>query len=304
MDDPLTIQRFTQTILRSGLLTGEEFHTALGGKIPARWNSPRDLADHLIANRYLTHFQADKLLQGSSQGLVLGPYSILTPISRGGMGSVYLARRKPEKGVSSSLLALKVLPPKRAREEHRMLQRFLREMDMCRRVNHTNVTLTYDVGETQGIHYIAMEYIRGSSLKKLVDEEGPMTAGSAARIFAEVAAGLAHAHELGLIHRDLKPANIMITPEGSAKVLDLGLAMTIGEELPDDKSIVGGEGYVVGTMDYIAPEQILDPTHVDARADLYALGCSMYFVLTGKAFSTWQSGRQVCAGIAWSIPTR
>jgi serine/threonine protein kinase len=104
----------------------------------------------------------------------------------------------------------------------------------------------------------------------------------AARLFAEAADGLGHAHEKGLIHRDLKPANIMVTPRGHAKVLDLGLALAVGEELPADKSIVGGQGYVVGTMDYIAPEQVSDSTQVDARADLYSLGCSLYFALTGR----------------------
>jgi serine/threonine protein kinase len=127
-----------------------------------------------------------------------------------------------------------------------------------------------------------MEYIRGLSLSRQVGEHGPLGAARAARLFAEVADGLRHAHERGLIHRDLKPANIMVTPRGHAKVLDLGLALAVGEELPADKSIVGGQGYVVGTMDYIAPEQVDDSSQVDARADLYALGGSLYFALTGQ----------------------
>ena len=127
-----------------------------------------------------------------------------------------------------------------------------------------------------------MEYIRGQSLRRLVADQGPLSAARAAHLFAEVADGLAHAHATGLVHRDLKPANIMVTPNGHAKILDLGLALAVDEELPADKKIVGGQGYVVGTMDYIAPEQVDDPTGVDARADLYAMGCSLYFALTGQ----------------------
>jgi serine/threonine protein kinase len=127
-----------------------------------------------------------------------------------------------------------------------------------------------------------MEYIRGTSLSQLIKAAGPLPPERAARFFSEVAAGLAHAHARGLIHRDLKPSNLMVTPNGHAKVLDLGLAMMIDEELPQDKTIVGGQGYVVGTMDYIAPEQVDDPTQVDARADLYSLGCSLFFALTGQ----------------------
>ena len=163
-----------------------------------------------------------------------------------------------------------------------MLARFLREMDMAQRVAHPHLTRTFEAGDIGGVHYIAMEYIRGQSLRRLVADQGPLSVARAAHLFAEVADGLAHAHATGLVHRDLKPANIMVTPNGHAKILDLGLALAVGEELPADKKIVGGQGYVVGTMDYIAPEQVDDPTGVDARADLYAMGCSLYFALTGQ----------------------
>jgi serine/threonine protein kinase len=175
-----------------------------------------------------------------------------------------------------------VLPPKRAREEDRMLARFIREMDLAQRVSHPHLTKTYEAGDFGGVHYIAMEYIRGMSLRRLVGEQGPLGVARAARLFAEAADGLQSAHELGLVHRDLKPSNIMVTPNGHAKILDMGLALAVGEELPKDKTIAGGEGYVVGTMDYIAPEQVDSPTGVDARADLYALGCSIYYALTGQ----------------------
>src|SRR5262249_25450087 len=141
-----------------------------------------------------------------------------------------------------ALVALKVLPPKKAREEDRVLARFLREMDLAQRVSHPHLTKTYEAGDVAGVHFIAMEYIRGLSLRRQVSEHGTLNVARAARLFMEVADGLDHAHHQGIIHRDLKPGNIMVTPNGHAKVLDLGLALAVDEELPADKTIVGGQG--------------------------------------------------------------
>jgi serine/threonine protein kinase len=162
-----------------------------------------------------------------------------------------------------------------------MLARFRREMALSRRVAHPHVALTYDVGEVRGVHYIAMEYIPGRTLSRLVVEEGPLRTARAARLFAEAAAGLHHAHERGLVHRDLKPSNVMVTPHDHVKVLDLGLALIQGERI-DDPRVVGGQGYIVGSMDYIAPEQTLDAARVDRRSDVYGLGCTLYYALTGR----------------------
>ncbi len=236
------------------------------------------LADYFVRIGVLTQFQASKLLQGAERGLILGSYQMLSPLGRGGMGSVYLARDVRDQ----RLVALKVLPPSKYREEERLLTRFRREMEMCQRVSHPHITRTFEVGVVQHVYFIAMEYVPGMTLRRKITEEGPLPVQRAARVFAQVAEALGHAHAQGLIHRDLKPANIMLTPNGHAKILDLGLALIEGEELPEDKSILGGQGYVVGTMDFIAPEQVADPTGVDARADLYSLGCSLYFVLTGQ----------------------
>src|SRR5207248_609644 len=129
--------------------------------------------------------------------------------------------------------------------------------------------------------YIAMEFIPGQSLYKVVSGQGALPVARAAKLISEVCQGLEHAHGIGLIHRDLKPSNIMITPNDHAKVLDVGLAIIQGE-VASDRTIVGGQGYVVGTMDYLAPEQAEDALNVDARADIYGLGCTLYFVLTGR----------------------
>jgi len=285
MDSPAdsmpSAERFLQSLSRCGLLDRGSVRQLIDSFPEHIRRDGQSLADFCVARQRLTQFQASKLLRGNWHGLVLGPYQILTPLGRGGMGTVYLARNSTGAG-QPPLVALKVLPPKRAREEVRTLARFRREMEMGRLVSHPHLTRTFAAGEIEGVYYIAMEYIRGQSLSQLVKKQGPLSADRTARLFAEIAAGLASAHKMGLIHRDLKPSNIMVTPNGHAKILDLGLAFLIDEELPLDKMIVGGQGYVVGTMDYIAPEQVDDPTQVDARADLYALGCSLYFALTGQ----------------------
>lgn len=161
-----------------------------------------------------------------------------------------------------------------------MLARFLREMEMCQRVAHPHIAQTYEVGVSHGVYFIAMEFISGRSLYRLVTDDGPLTVPRAARLFTEVASALDHAHCRGVIHRDLKPSNLLITTNDHAKVLDLGLALIQGEA-PSDHTVVGGQGYVVGTMDYMAPEQIEDATKVDPRSDIYGLGCTLYFALTG-----------------------
>jgi serine/threonine protein kinase len=271
------VDDFLKTILRSGLLDREHLQAALRTVPQGQRGDPQALAEHLVRNGKLSRFQARKLLEGTALGLKLGPFQVLAPVGKGGMGTVYLARDSR----SDQLLALKVLPPKRAREEERILARFRREMEMCYRVAHPNLAWTYEVGVCQGVYFIAMEFIPGNNLFNLVSKEGPLPVPRAARLFAEVASALEHAHMQGLIHRDLKPSNIVITPNDHAKVLDLGLALMQGE-IPTDRTVVGGQGYVVGSMDYIAPEQAEDASKADPRSDIYGLGCTLYFVLTGR----------------------
>ncbi|MBX9584792.1 MAG: serine/threonine protein kinase [Gemmataceae bacterium] len=281
-DPPITPADFLTAVVKSRLLTRSRLDAALAG-LPAG-RSARAVAEHLIAAGELTEYQADKLLAGRWQGLVVGPYRVLAPLGRGGMAAVYLARSQ-ESGVRSQEaagepVALKVLPPQQAKEE-RALARFRREMDLGRDLAHPHVARALGAGEADGVHYIAMEYVPGRTLKQVVAQAGPLPVPAAARVFADAAAGLSHLHARGLIHRDLKPSNLMVRPDGRAMLLDLGLALRVDEDLPDDPAVVGGRGYILGTMDYIAPEQAVDATDVGPRADLYALGCSLYFALTG-----------------------
>jgi serine/threonine protein kinase len=275
--EPSSVDSFLRAVLRSGVLNREQLEESLQEVPPDQRRARETVADHLVETGKLSRFQASKLLKGMAVGLVLGPFHVLAPIGKGGMGTVYLARDCR----SQQLVALKVLPPKRAREEERLLARFRREMEMCQRVAHPHLAWACDVGVCQGVYYIAMEYIPGQTLYRLVHEQGPLAVPRAARLFAEVASALDHAHNQGLIHRDMKPSNIMITPHDHAKVLDLGLALVQGETSAD-RQVIGGRGYVVGTMDYIAPEQAENAVAVDPRSDIYSLGCTLYFALTGQ----------------------
>ncbi len=274
-DTPPKLEDFLKTVRKSGLLEPARLDAALATAPAGQRETAPALADFLVRTGRLSRYQAQKLLKGAFLGLLMGPYQVLAPIGKGGMGVVYLARDQRD----GRLAALKVLSPRKA--EGRMLARFRREMEISRKVNHSNVALTYDSGEYHGAPFIAMEYIPGKTLYRLVQAEGPLRTARAARLFAEAASGLHHAHEKGLVHRDLKPSNLMVTPHDHAKVLDLGLAIIQGEEI-GDPAVVGGQGYIVGSMDYIAPEQTTDATKVDRRADVYGLGCCLYFAVSGK----------------------
>jgi serine/threonine protein kinase len=274
--DP-SVDSFLKTVLRSGVLDADQLKAGYRAVAKEQRHDPRAVAEHLIKTGKLSRFQANKLLAGTGKGLVLGPYQVLAPIGKGGMATVYLARDSR----SGQLVALKVLPPRNHPRQERLLARFRREMDLCRRVAHQHIARTFEVGVELGIYYIAMEFIPGNDLSTLVRNGGALPVPRAARLFAEVASALQHAHAQGLVHRDLKPSNIRVTTSDRAKILDLGLALLEGEQAID-REVSGGLGYVVGSMDFIAPEQTLDSCGVDGRADVYSMGCSLYFALSGQ----------------------
>ena len=269
---------FLQTLRKSDLVAADRVAWIVSQAPDEVRSDARKLADRFIEADALTPFQAQKLLDGISTGLRLGRYVIRSPIARGGMGTVYLAKDSRK----DRLVAIKVMSPQRAKEGKRHLLRFQREITLTRKLDHRNIAQAVDVGLEHGIHFLVLEYIPGQTLNRLVQQGGPLAVDRAARIFVDVADGLTHAHSQGVIHRDLKPGNIMVLPRDKAKVLDLGLALIHGER-SEDIELLGGRGYLVGSIDYMAPEQTRDPTLVDARADLYAMGCSIYYALTGKA---------------------
>ncbi len=241
----------------------------------------------LIHSGDLTHFSGvgEIAARENWRSLAVGPYRVLARSRFRGawrkFTSAQDSRLSSQELGDQILVALKVLPPKSALLEQRKLDRFLHELELGRKTSHTNVARTLAGGEADGVYYIAMEYVPGRTLRQIVSESGKRAVGDAARVFVDVAAGLTHLHERGIIHRDLKPSNIMVMPDGGAKILDLGLALAPFDPRSFDPVIFGGEGIIVGTMDYIAPEQARNATDVTPRSDLYSLGCSLYYALTG-----------------------
>ncbi len=192
------------------------------------------------------------------------------------MGKVYLAANQKD----GLRVAIKVLPPSKAADGGQALLRFRREMELSRRVRHPNLARTIDVGQAGDVHFMVLEYVPGESLYQLVKHPrgGPLRVPDAARYFLKVIDGLEAAHDGGLVHRDIKPSNLMVTPEGDARILDLGLARAMDEESPLTRPNV-----VIGTLDYASPEQLGNASRADRRSDLYSLGCTIYFALAGRA---------------------
>ncbi len=266
---------FQQSAVASGLLTHEELDEAA-----AQVNTERQrtgpvgderLAKKLIDLGKLNRWQAQELGKGRTK-FSLGPYHLIDSLGRGGMGEVY----KAEHSVMGRVVAVKVLPRHRSNPES--IASFIREIRTQAQLDHENLVRAYDAGHDQNVHFLVTEYVPGNNLRQLIRREGRLSMQSAASIISQSARGLAYAHSRGLIHRDVKPGNLLVTPDGHTKVSDLGLSGYFND--PEQTDIHGGK--VVGTADYLAPEQITAPERPTPVSDIYALGCTMYYAVTGK----------------------
>ncbi|QEG26318.1 Serine/threonine-protein kinase PrkC [Gemmata obscuriglobus] len=211
----------------------------------------------------------------SVAGRRLGHFELIEAIGAGGMAAV-LKARDLELG---RVVALKILPPEAARDLE-SVTRFKQEARSAAKLDHENIARVYFCGEDQGLHFIAFEFVEGENLRVLIDRRGRLPKAECVRYMIQVAAGLNHAAERGVVHRDIKPSNILITPDGRAKIVDMGLARYLGSELSNGG--VTQSGVTLGTFDYISPEQALDPRRADVRSDIYSLGCTFYHALTGR----------------------
>ena len=276
----ISLDSFVAVVRRSGLVEGSRLDTLLdefrGGS--ASHTEAQEFAAALVRNRHLTAWQAEKLLQGKHKGFFLGKYKLLRLLGKGGMSSVYLA----EHVLMRRRCAIKVLPAKRVNDAS-YLGRFHREAQAVAALDHPNIVRAYDVDceadSRMEIHFLVMEYVDGKSLLEIVMDDGPLRPVEAAEIMRQAAMGLHHAHAAGLVHRDIKPGNLLVDTHGIVKLLDLGLARFF--EKDEESLTIQHDEKVLGTADYLAPEQAIDSHSVDARADIYSLGCTLYFSLTG-----------------------
>ena len=206
-------------------------------------------------------------------GQSIGLYELIEPIGQGGMGTVYRARHKK----LNQEVALKVLPSWRMRNP-KSIARFEREMRAVGKLNHPGIVRALDAGEANDVHFLAMEYVDGVNLSTLLRQSGTLAVPDACEIILQVSDALQYIHDQGLIHRDIKPSNLMMTRDGQVNILDLGLAH-VTEEFEEEA--LTRTGQVMGTLDYMAPEQALDSGKIDHRADIYSLGVTFYKLLAG-----------------------
>jgi serine/threonine-protein kinase len=255
----------------SGLLPPDRVEALASGHIPA---DPRAWVSNLVEHGLLTGYQAEQLLAGRAHSLLLGQYRILDALGAGGMGRVY----KAEHVLMRRLVALKMVGSAEDAEPA-----FLREIEVAARLAHPNIVAAYDAGEANGVRFLVMEYVDGVDLERRVRAVGPLAPRRACEYVRQAAIALQYAFECGVLHRDVKPANLLVEPAddprspGRVKVLDLGLALST-----EGSDCGAAAGHLSGTPDYIAPEVAHDPDGRDVRSDVYSLGCTLYYLLTGQ----------------------
>ncbi|MDB5339804.1 MAG: serine/threonine protein kinase [Planctomycetaceae bacterium] len=273
----LTYQELTELLTHVGVISRDDL-TLMVNQISPDSTCP-DIS--LVTNQLLrygkiTAYQQQLLLEGRS--LEMGNYLILDSIGQGGMGLVYKARHQQ----MDRVVALKVIHNKSSLAAN---ERFQREIKVVASIKHPNVVAAYDAGDVDGVQYLVMEYISGLNLSQYVVKNGPLPVSLAVGYLRQVAEGLKCIHDLGIVHRDIKPSNLLLENTGTVKILDLGLSRLI--EWPSDSEAetlteLTAPGQIVGTVDYMAPEQFTTPKSLDHRADFYSLGCTFYFLLAGK----------------------
>jgi serine/threonine protein kinase len=273
----LSSEEFFRHLSDSCLLSQDDLtkHTA----VLSDFENGQAAVQYLVDTNVLTEYQAEAIVEGRFEQLVLGNYVILSKLGSGGMGAVFKARHRRMKRI----VAVKVLSSDIARQSS-FVKRFQREVETIAQLTHPNIVMAFDADEAEIGHFLVMEYVEGRDLASEIQQNGPLSVQAAVDAIAQAASGMAYAHSKGIIHRDIKPANLMLTNLAVVKVADLGLARItgIGDGRDSANFSLTQAGGILGTVDYMPPEQSLDSTAIDHRADIYSLGCTMFFLLTGK----------------------
>ncbi len=271
MSKQKTDKPFVQIALQSKLVTDEQIETAKRSLRQQKFKlSDEALASQLVHSNVITDYQSQQLLRGRSK-FTLGSYIITDWLGQGGMGQVFKGRH----AMMGREVAIKVLPQEKSTPS--AIASFTREIRTQAELDHPRLVRAYDAGQDGQTYFLVTEFVPGTDLRRLVRIDGRLSMVQAASIVTQIAVGLTHAHERGLIHRDIKPGNILVSPDGEAKLSDLGLAGFLHEGDKDPRA-----GKIVGTADYLSPEQIRDPSKVHASSDIYSLGCTLYYAVTAK----------------------
>ncbi len=276
MPAPANADEFVELIRKSGVVE-EARLTAYLQQLQTNSGIPKDVArfaGRTVRDGILTNFQAEQFMLGKWKRFTIGKYKVLERIGSGGMGQVFLCEHK----LMRRKVAVKVLPTAKA-EDSSSLDRFYREARAVAALDHPNIVRAYDIDQDENLHFLVMEYVDGASFQDLIKKFGPMDVTRCCHYIYWSAIGLMHAHEAGLIHRDIKPGNILIDRAGTVKILDMGLARFFNDD--EDMLTKKYDENVLGTADYLAPEQAIDSHSVDGRADIYSLGATFYFMLSG-----------------------
>jgi serine/threonine protein kinase len=264
-------------VRQSALLPDDVLTKRIANAAPPLPDEPREVAAVFVREGLVTTFQAQRLLWGQFRGFMLGNYKVLDQIGSGGMGSVYLCEHRS----LGRRVAIKVLPPDKA-SDPLTVERFYREGRAVAALNHPNIVRAFDIDHDGNLHFLVMEFVDGVTLDKVLEKNGPMPVAKAADCIQQAAMGLQHVHEAGLVHRDIKPGNLLRDRNGTVKLLDLGLARFFANVEQDNLTRNFDDKSILGTADYIAPEQGMNSHDVDIRADIYSLGATLYHLLGGQ----------------------
>jgi serine/threonine protein kinase len=276
MPSPEKLAAFVEAVRGSGLLPAGEL-AALAEAAAKPDADAEALVGDLVKRGYLTAYQVRRLWKGQGSELFLNQYVLLDRLGEGGMGEVYRARHT----TLGREVALKVMRKEKLAKPQ-SVKRFHREIRAVATLAHENVVMAYDADQSGDVHFFAMEFVDGTTLERLVEEKGPLPVAEACEYVRQAALGLQHAFEKGLVHRDVKPANLLVDKNGVVKISDLGLVLIEDPETGEAASRLTKEGLTVGTPDFVAPEQARNPRAADVRADIYALGCTLYYLLQGE----------------------